>query len=149
MAVAYSTVDVTAQAGSDYTMAAGNLIFSPGQTSRTITVDVSGDTVYEGAETFFLNLVFASGATITDGQGVGTIINDDATPTLAINDVTVSESAGTMTFTVTRTGATEVPITVNYATADDSATGKRRQIRAIPSTRSQEQPPPGPGRPPV
>ena len=41
----------------------------------------------EADETFFVNLSNAAGATIADGQGLGTIENDDAAPTLAIDDV--------------------------------------------------------------
>ena len=50
----------------------------------------------------------------------GTILNDD-TNSFAIGDVSVNEAAGTMTFTVTRTGDSDVDITLNYATSDGSA----------------------------
>ncbi|WP_283215005.1 Calx-beta domain-containing protein, partial [Methylobacterium trifolii] len=119
--VNYATSDGTALAGSDYTATSGTLTFAPGTTSRTITVLANGDTVFEPNESFLVNLSGATNATITDTQGVGTITNDDPAPTIAISDVTVSEAAGTATFTITRTGATEVPITVNYATADGTA----------------------------
>jgi len=119
--VNYATADGTAVAGTDYTAASGVLTFAPGVTSQTINVTVTGDTVFEPNQTLFLNLSAATNATITDNQGVGTITNDDTAPTLTIGDVTVSEAAGTATFTVTRTGATEVPITVDYATADGTA----------------------------
>jgi hypothetical protein len=42
------------------------------------------------------------GKTISDGQGIGTITNDDQ-PHATIDDPSVSEGAGTMTFTVTST----------------------------------------------
>ena len=60
------------------------------------------------------------GATISDSQGLGTITNDDF-PSIAINDVTITEgNSGTINavFTVTRTGTVLQPITVNYATAN-------------------------------
>ena len=119
--VNFATADGTALAGSDYVANSGTLTFAPGVTTRTVTVLVNGDTVFEPDQTFTVNLSAPTNATVADGQGVGTITNDDAAPTLAINDVTVSEAAGTLTFTVTRTGATEVPISVGYATADGTA----------------------------
>jgi hypothetical protein len=119
--VNYATSDGTALAGSDYTAASDTLIFAPGETSKTVTVLVTGETVFEQDQTFFLNLSSPTNATIADGQAVGTIANDDAAPTLSIDDVTASEADGTMTFTVTRTGASEVAASVDYATADDTA----------------------------
>jgi Calx-beta domain len=61
----------------DYTPITGMLTFLPGQNSKTITVSVNGDVVTESNETFFVNLSGANNATILDGQGIGTIINDD------------------------------------------------------------------------
>ena len=76
--VNYATSNGTAAAPSDYASATGTLTFSPGQTSKTINIPVAGDTIVEGDETFFVNLSGTSGATIADGQGQGTIVNDDA-----------------------------------------------------------------------
>jgi hypothetical protein len=75
--VTYSTADGTATAGSDYVAASGTITFNPGETTKRITVQVNGNTVYEPNETFFVNLTSASNATITDGQGLGTTIDDD------------------------------------------------------------------------
>ncbi len=50
-----------------------NLVFNPGQTTRTITVTVSGDALDEIDETFTLALTNASNATIADNLGLGTI----------------------------------------------------------------------------
>ena len=64
-------------------------------------------------------------ASILDGQGVGTITNDDTAPTFSIDDVTHNEgNAGTTsyTFTVTKSGATEVASSVDFQTQDGSAT---------------------------
>src|SRR5205807_1599968 len=58
----------------------GHLIFNPGEVSKTIFVDVNGDTKVEATEAFFINLTNASAtATVTKPQGVGTIVNDDST----------------------------------------------------------------------
>ena len=56
---------------------------------------------------------------------MGTIENDDAAPTLAIDDVIRDEGdAGTtaFTFTVTQSGATALPASVDFATANGTAT---------------------------
>jgi hypothetical protein len=76
--VVYSTANGTATAGSDYLPVSGTATFLPGVTTQTVTVSVVGDTVKEPKETFFLNLTSVSAnALIEDGQGVGTIVNDD------------------------------------------------------------------------
>ena len=71
------TANGTATAGSDYTATSGTLTFAPGQTSRNVTVSVTGDLVDEVDETFFVNLSGAVNAVIGDSQGQGTIVNDD------------------------------------------------------------------------
>ena len=124
--VNYATADGTATtAGSDYTPTSGTLTFNPGVVSQPITVPSLGDVLFEGDETFFVNLTVPSGATIADNQGLGTITNDDAQPTILINDVTQAEgNAGTTNFifNVTLTSGSATPVTVNYATADGTAT---------------------------
>jgi hypothetical protein len=73
-----ATADGTAKVSrGDYTAASGPLTFTPGQTSKTITIKTKGDRKKEVNETFFLNLLSATGADFEDGQGVGTILNDD------------------------------------------------------------------------
>jgi hypothetical protein len=75
--VDYATADGTAVAGLDYAPQASTLTFAPGETSKTITIMVLGDAVYEANETLLVNLTGAANATIVTAQGVGTIINDD------------------------------------------------------------------------
>ena len=130
-ALVTTTVDVqtandTATAGSDYTAAGPTtLTFAPGVLTQTVSVTVNGDTTYETNETFVVDLSNATGATINDSQGIGTITNDDAAPTFAIDDVTQAEgNAGTttFTFTVTKTGATELNASVDAQTSNGTAT---------------------------
>src|SRR4029078_6802323 len=123
--VNFSTADSTATAGSDYVTSSGILVFNPGETTKTITVLVNGDTVNEADETFFVNLSSPSNATIAAGQGVGTIINDDALPSISINDVSAAEgNTGTTNavFTVTRSSPNGQTVTVHFPTADGTAT---------------------------
>ncbi|HEX8180893.1 MAG TPA: Calx-beta domain-containing protein [Pyrinomonadaceae bacterium] len=78
--VNYATANGTAIANSDYTPVSGTLTFSPGQTSKTLSVPVIGDASVESNETFFVNLSSPTNATIADAQGQATIINDDSAP---------------------------------------------------------------------
>ena len=129
VSVGYASADGTATAGADYTAVAGTLTFAPGETSKTIVVPILNDTVYEGAETFAVNLSAPTNANLADNSGLGTIKDDgtgpggtdDDRPGLSINDITVNEAAGTATFTVTLTGASTQPVTVSYGTADGTA----------------------------
>jgi hypothetical protein len=75
--VNYSTQSGTATENIDYTGNAGTLEFAVGETQKTITVDIEGDGDVETDETFEITLTNASGATLLDGIGTGTIVNDD------------------------------------------------------------------------
>jgi hypothetical protein len=75
--VSFSTASGTARSGEDYVAAAGTVTFAPGQTTKTILIQVKGDRKKESHETFFVNLGGVSGAILGDRQGRGTIINDD------------------------------------------------------------------------
>ena len=79
MTLSYRTVDGTAMTGDqDYVARAGTLPFAPGETARTITIEVKGDSKKEADETFYLDLFGNStNALLVDGRGVGTILNDD------------------------------------------------------------------------
>ena len=75
--VNFITQNGTAIAGSDYDFANGTLTFSPGETSKTISVAVKGDRNREGDETFRVILSGVDGATFADSQATGVIRNDD------------------------------------------------------------------------
>ena len=121
--VVYATADGAATAGSDYQAASGTLTFAPGETTKTITVAVNGDRLAEPNETFVVNLTGATNATIADGQGVGTIADDE--PRISISDVTKREgrkNTTLFTFTVTLSVAYDQPVTMSFKTTDGSAT---------------------------
>jgi uncharacterized repeat protein (TIGR01451 family) len=137
--VNYATADNTAEAASDYQATSGMLAFTPGDTNKTITVLVNGDTTFEQAETFFLNLSSPTNATISDTQGQGTIINDDAappTPTFFITDVSVLEDNPNhvATFTVTLSPSSSQTVTVDFATANGSATTSGNDYQSTSGT---------------
>lgn len=123
--VEVSTVGDTASAGSDFTALSNQQItFDPGKTTQTIEVPISGDTIYERTETFFVKLENPSANATIDpvqNQAVGTILNDDPIPTLSIDNVEISEDNTNAVLTVTRTGQTTEVITVDYTTVDDDA----------------------------
>lgn len=124
--VKYATSNGTATAGSDYVAASGTITFAAGQTSKTVTVGVVGDTVVESNETLTVTLSNPSGATISRGAATGTIANDDVTspPTISIADASRSEgNSGTanMAFIVSLSKASATPVTVRYATSNATA----------------------------
>jgi chitinase len=119
-----ATSDQTATSPADYTPLVATMAFAPGDVSETVDVPVVGDVVHEVNETFAVDLADPIGSGLADGAGVGTILDDDAAPVLDVGDVTVTEgNAGDVTasFPVTLTGATQVPVTVDVATADGTA----------------------------
>jgi uncharacterized protein YneR len=138
VSVNYATANGTATvADNDYVAIPSTaLTFAPGDLTKTINVTVNGDTSVEANETFFVNLTMPTNATIADNQGQGTIQNDDI-PTISINDVSMAEGdSGTTAFgfTVTLSQASPQSVSVNYATANGTATVADNDYVAIPST---------------
>ncbi|ACK68289.1 Na-Ca exchanger/integrin-beta4 [Rippkaea orientalis PCC 8801] len=132
VSVNYSMADGTAIAGQDYIAETGTLTFAAGVTTQSIVLNnIINDSSYEGNnETFFVNLSNAVNADIQDGQGMVTIIDNDLSlPTLSISDVSLIEgnvqgktSKTTFSFTVNLSQASNETITLNYATANGTAT---------------------------
>jgi len=124
--VNYGTADGTALAGIDYNALSGTLTYTPGQTSKTVAVQVRGDTLDEPNETFTINLSAPVNATIASGVAIGTITDNDNPPTIRISDVTVTETDPGSTvdavLNVTLSAASSFPINVNFATTAGTAT---------------------------
>jgi Calx-beta domain/FG-GAP-like repeat/FG-GAP repeat len=122
--VRYDTANGTAMAGSDYTATSGTVTIPAGQTSRTFAVAVLGDRLAEPAELFGVNLSAPTNATISDGQGTGTVVDNE--PRISINDVARSEGKGNkttlFTFTITLSAAYDQPVTMSYQTVNGTAT---------------------------
>ena len=77
--MSFRTVDGTATTGDgDYVAKTGTLTFAPGETTKTITIVVNGDSKKEADETFYLDLFGnSSNSLFTKNRGLGTILNDD------------------------------------------------------------------------
>lgn len=123
--VTAQSADASANAGTDYVaLPATVLTFVPGDVSETVSVLVNGDSMDEPIESFSVNLSAPSNASVLDGAGTGSILNDDAAGgNFSIDDVLVSEgNSGTaiLTFTVTRDQSVGVA-SVQVSTVDGSA----------------------------
>lgn len=105
--------------GVDYVTPSGTLNFADGDSSKTINVTICDDQLFELTENFAVTLSNATGgATIgTTSAGSVNILDDDTQPSLQFSaaNFDVNENAGTATVTVTRTGATEHVLSVNYS----------------------------------
>jgi hypothetical protein len=122
--VSWATTAGTAAAGTDYVTSSGTLAFNVGESVKTLDVTVNGDTPFELDETFFVTLSMPGGALIADGVGVGTILNDDPTPILGIDDVVLAEGnagATIATFTATLSPASGAQATVWFSTSNATA----------------------------
>ena len=103
----------------------GTVSFGVGETIRTITIDVHGDTIGESNEAFAVTLANPSaGLTITTASASSVIQNDDASVSIAATDASKPEgNSGTTTFifTVTRTGDTTASQSVGWSVAGSGA----------------------------
>ena len=137
--VYFSATGISAEAGVDFEYTSGLVIFAAGEVSRTVKVAVKGDLFPEPTETFAVNLLLPTNLRIVDGQGIGTIVDNDLLPTLAISDVSRAEgNAGTtpFTFTVSLSAPSAQAVQVNYTTAGGSAgsSGGNRDFHATSGT---------------
>jgi hypothetical protein len=124
--VAFRTRNQNAGEG-DYGPTSGTLSFAPGDTSKSISIVIKGDTKVEDDERFLVELSSASGAEIVDPSATGTIQNDDiptALPVIRINDASTTEgNSGSkqLTFLVTLDRAFGQTVRVNFDTRNQTA----------------------------
>ena len=107
----------------DYIATTGTVTFQPGETVKTVTVQVLGDLEVEADETFRLNLDNPVNVTLSDTRGYADILDDDVDVSIA--DVNVQEGdSGTVVavFPVTLSKAVSNSVTVQWTTADGTAT---------------------------
>ena len=126
VSVQFSTAGNTATSANDFSPTSGTLNFAAGETTKTVTVNVTRDSLDDAdTETFHLNLHSPVGATVTDSQGVGTITDDDPLPAISIsNNGTVEGNSGTtpVAFNVTLNTPSNRTVTVQWAVNDNGAT---------------------------
>ncbi len=116
-----ATVDGTAVAPADYEARSTRLSFPGHANTETFVVRVNGDTTPEPDEHLLVRISDAPRAKIVDPEGRITILTDPE-PSLAIDDVRVTEDNTSAAFTVSLSEANNTPVTVHAATADNSAT---------------------------
>ena len=122
----FSTAPGTATAA-DYIPRSGKIRFAGHKLTRTVSVTIIGDAIDESDETFFLKLSGAKGAEIADDEATGTILDNDAPPSVSVGSpVSVPEGqtgdASFATVDVTLSAASGLDVSVDWATADDTAT---------------------------
>jgi predicted extracellular nuclease len=91
--------------------------------SYTFNVTVNGDTTPEPNETFFVNVTNVTGATLNDGQGLGTIVNDDVTITPIYSIQGSGTSSPFVSMSVTTTGIVTGRKTNGYFLQDPTGDG--------------------------
>jgi hypothetical protein len=141
--VDYVTSSGTATAGSDYVDTSGTLTFTPGIVNQTFDVSLIEDELEESHETVMLTLSNPGNAVIRGANPATlTILDNEQLPSLAITDANVIEGNDdpvNAVFTVTLSWESSRIITVEYATADGSATAPVDYV-AIPTTTLTFQP---------
>ncbi len=122
------------------TLPSGALTFGAGETSKTITLQVSGDTTFEPTESFKLSLSGAVGATIGLGAAIGAIINDDTAPVTTVGFAAATviqkqEGAGTTVYeyVVMRGGDVSAASTVAWSVGGGTANAADFVNGALPS----------------
>jgi autotransporter-associated beta strand protein len=137
------TADGTATlADNDYQALHQTLTFNPGETLKTVTVEVVGDTRIESDEAFTVNLsnVIGTGASLGAAtSATGTIRNDDFGATVSIAPLSAANPEGNegtlpFTFRVALSGPTTSTITVDVDTADGTATTAGNDYQALHQT---------------
>jgi hypothetical protein len=114
-------LEVSTNGGTTWTPATSATIVA-GTTFLLVRTPITDDLLDEGPETFTLTATRTAGTTTNLSYvGTETILDNDAPPSLSINDVTVNEGAGVAIFTVTLGAASGQTVTVNYATSDGTA----------------------------
>ena len=140
--LSYTTANGTAQAGLDYvTIPPTSLVIPAGQTEEPITVMIDPAPRYDLAKTFAVNLTLLPGtsATLLVSQGTGTIVNPNTEPEVMLGDATVtalSNSQAAATFTLSLSAASNLPVTVTYATADGTASAGTDYVAIASATQT-------------
>jgi large repetitive protein len=111
--------------GADYVELDRDVTIPPGRQTWPVVVHLQGDAVDETDESFVLGLSANRNAHLWNWRGIARITDDDAPPSISVDDVSVAEGSGTGTtpasFTVSLSAPSGLPVSVSYATADGTA----------------------------
>jgi hypothetical protein len=114
----------TAARPADYASFGNSAIIPAGTNAVSIAVDAVNDTVAEGTETVVTTLLAGTGYTVRPPSGATVLILDDEpVVTIAASDNTAHEAGGDGLFTITRSGGTASPLTVNYTIGGSASNG--------------------------
>jgi len=118
-----TTSDSTAVSPNDYTAVTNAMVTIPvGQTCSSILIPIPQDTISETNEIFKVALTNASpNASIGDGYALVTIVDDEAIPTVSIQDVSVNEDTTVATISICLSGLSSLPTTMTFNTSDSTA----------------------------
>jgi Tol biopolymer transport system component len=121
-AVAFTTADRTATAGQDYVSTSGTLTFGPGEDVKFINVPLVNDSVYEGVETFTVNLSNPTGGYALGGTNpaAAVVIRDSIKPTVTIGDTSSKEGEDAV-FPITISESLVQPISIDFITMNGTA----------------------------
>ncbi len=110
-------VNSTAQTGEDYSLTPGTLTFSPGETTKSITLTIVDNEVVEDDESVVLVLSNAVNADMAGSRYIHTIRDDETVPSVSFNTISGSgaESVDTVAIEVALSVASTQVVTVDYA----------------------------------
>lgn len=126
--MAYTTNSVRATAPADFTATSGTLDFPVGVTRVTFAVPIVADALDELDERFTVTLSGLTGpAVMGDANANAIIVDDDAPPTIAVDDARAVEgdgggSASTLTFPVRLSAPSGLTVKISYRTVAGTAT---------------------------
>ena len=126
VSVNYQLVNGTAIANNaaDFQAKSETLVFAPGETSKAVTVLISDNTVAEGTEAFWLDLFSPVNGVVPQRYTPAHIVDNDGTtgtPGIRVGDAVVDETAGLASVLVWLDRPSASPVSVAYATVDDTA----------------------------
>lgn len=139
--VTFATVDDSASSPADFLATSGTRGFPSsllgGTQTQQVVVPIQGDRLDEPDESF---RVAVSGAEVADGDGIGTIVDDDPPPAVGVGDAPAATEGGVASFAIGLSAPSGHNVRVAFATANGSATAgqdymARTGIVTIPAGR--------------
>jgi len=118
----YTSKNGSATSGEDYTAQNDSVSITAGDLSHEIKISLSDDDWYEGEEQFTVEMSNIVNATPAITSATVTLTDTETNPIINVTNFSVSEATGEANMEITLTPKSSTPITVSYATSDDTAT---------------------------